>query len=42
MALWHIRELIWGGKLPYIHAGKRFIVDRADLDKLIESEKRLV
>jgi excisionase family DNA binding protein len=27
-----IRGLIWDGTLPYIRAGKKFVVDRSDLD----------
>lgn len=34
-----IRELIWNGKLAYAQVGKRFIVDRADLDALLEQRK---
>ena len=27
-----VRNLIWGGEIPFVRAGKRFVVDRADLD----------
>jgi excisionase family DNA binding protein len=27
-----IRGLIWDGSIPYVRAGKRFVVDRTDLD----------
>lgn len=35
-----IRELIWSGALQYTFLGKRFIVDRADLDALLERRKK--
>jgi excisionase family DNA binding protein len=34
-----IRELIWCGALKYSRIGKRFIIDRADLDALAERRK---
>jgi excisionase family DNA binding protein len=27
-----VRSLLWDGEVPFIRAGKRFIVDRQDLD----------
>jgi excisionase family DNA binding protein len=38
--LWSVRELIWKGRLPYTRFGKRFQVDRRDLDALVDREKR--
>ena len=38
--LWSVRELIWKGELPYTRFGKRFQVDRRDLDELVDREKR--
>ena len=38
--LWSVRELIWKGDLPYTRFGKRFQVDRRDLDELVDREKR--
>src|SRR5690242_9367974 len=38
--LWSVRELIWKGHLPYMRFGKRFQVDRQDLDELVDREKR--
>jgi len=38
--LWSVRELIWKGRLPYTRFGKRFQVDRRDLDELVDREKR--
>lgn len=35
-----IREFIWTGQLAYLQVGKRFIMDRADLDALAEGRKR--
>lgn len=34
-----IRELIWAGELPRVKIGKRFVVDRADLDAFAEARK---
>ncbi len=36
-----IRSAIWAGELPYVKAGNRIIVDKADLDRWCESRKRL-
>lgn len=38
--LWSVRELIWKGVLPYTRFGKRFQVDRRDLDDLVDRQKR--
>lgn len=38
--LWSVRELIWKGELPYTQFGKRFQVDRRDLDELVDRQKR--
>lgn len=38
--LWSVRELIWKGELPYTRFGKRFQVDRRDLDELVDRQKR--
>lgn len=27
-----IRSLIWGGEIPYVRMGKKFVLDRGDLD----------
>jgi excisionase family DNA binding protein len=35
-----IRRLIYLRELPYTKLGKRFIIDRVDLDKFIETKKR--
>jgi len=38
--IWSVRELIWKGQLPYTRFGKRFQLDRQDLDELVDREKR--
>jgi excisionase family DNA binding protein len=38
--LWSVRELIWKRRIPYKRFGKRFQVDRKDLDDLVDREKR--
>lgn len=35
-----IRDFVWRGELPYVRMGKRFVFDRADLDRLAESRKQ--
>ena len=36
-----IRSLIWGGEVPFIRAGRKFVVDRGDLDAwAIRSKER--
>jgi excisionase family DNA binding protein len=35
-----IRTLIWTGELPRVKFGRRFLIDRNDLDKLLESRKQ--
>lgn len=36
-----IRNAIWGGELPFVKAGKRFILDTKDLDRWAEARKFL-
>lgn len=35
-----VRDAIWSGQLAYCKLGKRFILDRADLDRFAESRKQ--
>lgn len=35
-----IRNAVWDGLLAYSRLGKKFIFDRADLDRLAESRKQ--
>lgn len=35
-----IRGLIWDGAVPYVKAGKKFIIDARDLDNYMTKEKR--
>lgn len=37
-----VRALIATGEIPYVSAGKRFILDRLDLDQWLESQKQRV
>ncbi len=41
VTVYFIRDKIWSGRLPYLRAGKRFIVDAQDLDRLAETMKQL-
>ena len=36
---WRVRSLIWGGELEFVRLGRRILVDRRDLDRLLESKK---
>lgn len=36
-----IRGLIWDGSLPYVRAGKKFVIDQTDLDAwMVRSKER--
>lgn len=37
--VWGIRSLLWERRIPFLKAGRRFIIDRADLDAFIENNK---
>jgi excisionase family DNA binding protein len=39
-AVWFVRSLIWGRRVPYVKFGKRYLLDRSDLDNFIDSEKQ--
>ncbi len=39
--VWFLRGLLWSRRLPYIKLGRRFLVDRADLDTFVEYEKNV-
>jgi excisionase family DNA binding protein len=41
VTVYFVRDAIWSGRLPYLRAGKRFIVDAQDLDRLAETMKQL-
>jgi excisionase family DNA binding protein len=38
-SIWSIRNLIWKRAIPYIKIGKRFLLDRVDLDSYVEKNK---
>jgi excisionase family DNA binding protein len=38
-SVWSVRELIWGGKLPCVKAGRRIHLDIIDLNQWIEKNK---
>jgi excisionase family DNA binding protein len=38
-SVWSIRNLIWKRAIPHIQIGKRFLLDRADLDSYVEKNK---
>jgi len=37
--VWFVRTLIWGRQLAHVRFGKRFLLDRSDLDRFIDSQK---
>jgi excisionase family DNA binding protein len=37
--VWQMRTLIWEKKVPHVKLGRRFLFDRTDLDKFIDSLK---
>jgi excisionase family DNA binding protein len=37
--VWCIREWIWCGELPYLQAGRRFLIEVSDLEALIKRLK---
>jgi len=37
--IWCIRNLAWERKVPHVRLGKRILLDKADLDRYIESQK---
>jgi excisionase family DNA binding protein len=37
--VWFVRTLIWSRQVPFIKFGKRFLFDRHDLDRFIDSQK---
>lgn len=36
---WFVRSLIWDRKVPFCRLGKRLLVDPADLDSFITTQK---
>jgi excisionase family DNA binding protein len=39
-AVWAIRQFIWSKELPAFKMGKRYVIDRGDLDRLIDARLR--
>ena len=37
--VWAIRQLLWSHALPHIAIGRRFLIDRADLDGYIDAQR---
>lgn len=38
-SVWAVREMLWGGKLPYIKDGRRILVDIKDMEAWVERNK---
>jgi excisionase family DNA binding protein len=39
--VWFIRSLAWNRAVPHVVFGKRILFDRADLDRYLESQKKV-
>lgn len=39
-SVWFVRSLIWEDKIPFLHLGQRFVIDRADLDRFVDATKQ--
>ena len=39
-SVWSIRGMIWRGDLPYLAEGRKWYIDRRDLDEYIEKTKK--
>ena len=37
--VWAVREMIYGGKIPYIRDGRRMLLDIIDMDSWIEENR---
>lgn len=40
--VWCLRNLVWDRRVSFVKLGNRFVFDKADLDKFIESQKTAV
>ena len=36
---WFWRTQIWGGQLPYVQVGRKFLIDREDVESFIKKHK---
>jgi excisionase family DNA binding protein len=39
-AVWQVRTLLWSKEIPHIKLGKKFLIDRDDLDSFIDRRLR--
>ena len=37
--LWAIRQMVRNQELPYVQIGRKFLIDRIDLDRFVERNK---
>jgi len=44
LTVWALRERIWAGQIPVVQfpGGRKQYVDRQDIDKLIEDNKKII
>jgi excisionase family DNA binding protein len=38
IALWRVRTLIWNNELRAVKIGRRFVIDRADIDRYLDAQ----
>jgi excisionase family DNA binding protein len=36
---WYWRSQVWDGRLPYVTVGRKFLIDRKDVEEFIEKNK---
>ena len=39
-AVWQVRTLLWSKEIPHLKLGKKFLIDRDDLDSFIDRRLR--
>ena len=41
-SVYSMRTLVWAGKVPVVQDGRKYWCDRADLDRYVDANKRMV
>lgn len=37
--VWFLRTLVWARRIPFLKLGRRYVFDKADLDRFVENHK---
>jgi excisionase family DNA binding protein len=37
--VWYVRSIVWARQIPHLRCGNRIVIDKADLDAFIDSQK---